>query len=111
MTSKGNENNKGNELSWSGMQPKLQGKSFADYVETLLEKAKVETMVVASGAIIFEEGDNGDCAYFVSSGNVKIACLDSKGVNRTLALVGPGEIFGEMAPFGQECTFGIGNCR
>ena len=97
MASNGNENNKGNEMSWSGLQPKLQGKSFADYVETLLEKAKVQTMVVAAGAVIFEEGDKGDCAYFVSSGNVKIACLDSNGINRTLALVGPGEIFGEMA--------------
>ncbi len=96
MTSNKSED-KGHELSWSGMQPKLQGKPFADYVETLLEKAKVQTMVVARDAVIFEEGDSGECAYFISSGNVKIACKDNKGEQRILAIVGPGEIFGEMA--------------
>ncbi|HIJ63038.1 MAG TPA: EAL domain-containing protein [Rhodospirillaceae bacterium] len=51
---------------------------------------------LASGVAIFSEGDAADCAFLVEEGWVEIFSM--QGARRqTLSLVGPGEIFGEMA--------------
>jgi len=48
-------------------------------------------------AVIFEEGRKGDSLYFVSSGHVKIAKKVSGKNFKDLAILGPGDCFGEMA--------------
>lgn len=45
---------------------------------------------------IFEEGDQGDCAYIIEKGHVEIRA-ELRGETVVLASRGPGEIFGEMA--------------
>lgn len=55
----------------------------------------------AAGTLLFDEGDEADCAYIVERGRVEIAATRATG-NGTLGSVvltrlGPGEIFGEMA--------------
>ena len=45
-------------------------------------------------AVVFREGDHGDCAYFIRHGRVVV--LDGV-TGRQLARLGPGEHFGEMA--------------
>jgi CRP-like cAMP-binding protein len=47
---------------------------------------------MTAGTAVFSEGDDGDAMYVVVDGQVE---LQLRG--QTLALVGPGEIFGEMA--------------
>jgi len=52
----------------------------------------------AEGEIIFKEGDEGDRMYVIQSGRVQITKKTSSG-DLTIATLGKGEIFGEMALF------------
>lgn len=56
----------------------------------------------ARGSAIFFEGDPGDALYLVQSGLVKIYRIAEDGREKTLALLGEGEFFGEMALFDDE---------
>jgi len=49
------------------------------------------------GGTIFFPGDPADIIYMLKSGRVKISKLSLEGKEVTLAIVEPGEIFGEMA--------------
>jgi CRP/FNR family transcriptional regulator, cyclic AMP receptor protein len=46
---------------------------------------------------VFHEGDNSDACYIVKSGNFRVTREHSDGRAITLATLGPGEIFGELA--------------
>ncbi|MFA6003424.1 MAG: cyclic nucleotide-binding domain-containing protein [Elusimicrobiota bacterium] len=48
------------------------------------------------GAVIFEEGSQGDSLYFVTSGKVRISKHVSGDQMKDLAILGPGDCFGEM---------------
>ncbi len=50
---------------------------------------------VVAGSLIFSEGDPADAAYLIERGAVEIA-LTRDGQRQVLALLGPGEVFGEM---------------
>ncbi len=54
--------------------------------------------VYSGGEVIFQEGDEGDRMYVVQAGKVKITKKHDAG-ELTIATLGPGEIFGEMAMF------------
>jgi GAF domain-containing protein len=54
--------------------------------------------VYAEGELIFKEGDEGDRMYVIQSGRVQITKNTSSG-DLTIATLGKGEIFGEMALF------------
>jgi CRP-like cAMP-binding protein len=49
-----------------------------------------------SGEVLFKEGDPGDEMYLIRSGKIKIV-KDLEGNKKTLAVIGEGEFFGEMA--------------
>ena len=53
-------------------------------------------------SIIFHEGDRGDTLYILKSGRVKISKITEDGREKTLALMQPGEFFGEMAIFDEQ---------
>ncbi len=50
-----------------------------------------------AGAVIFSAGDAGDGFYVVESGEVRISAAVGQNEQRTLAMIGPGDFFGEMA--------------
>ncbi len=52
--------------------------------------------------VIFQEGAPGDLLFILQSGVVKISKEASDGRVKTLALLGEGEIFGEMSVLGDE---------
>ncbi len=52
------------------------------------------------GDVIYQPGDLDDRVYYVADGKVKLAYLDESGRKLTLALLGQGEIFGEMVLLG-----------
>jgi CRP-like cAMP-binding protein len=47
--------------------------------------------------IIFNEGETGTALYMIVKGRVKISQSSPDGRERTLALLGPGDVFGELA--------------
>jgi CRP/FNR family cyclic AMP-dependent transcriptional regulator len=49
------------------------------------------------GDLIFLEGDPGDATYLVQQGKVELIKRGSSGMFETLAEVGPGQVFGELA--------------
>lgn len=53
------------------------------------------------GEIIYQPGDEDDSIYYIKEGRVKLAYLDESGRKLTLAILGEGEIFGEMVLVGQ----------
>ena len=54
------------------------------------------------GEAVFHEGDESDTCYVVRSGHVRAVREHTDGRTLTLATLGPGEIFGELAIFDQE---------
>lgn len=56
----------------------------------------MEEVSCKRGSVIFNEGDPGASMYVVLSGKVKIV-KKARGVDKTLAVFGPGDFFGEMA--------------
>jgi EAL domain-containing protein (putative c-di-GMP-specific phosphodiesterase class I) len=55
---------------------------------------------LAAGEFLFREGEHGDCAYIVESGAVEIR-HDAPEGSRLVARLGPQDLFGEMALFGE----------
>lgn len=49
------------------------------------------------GELVFEEGSKGESLFFIAAGHVKIAKRMAKDVFKDLAILGPGDSFGEMA--------------
>jgi flavin-dependent dehydrogenase len=54
--------------------------------------------VYRSGEMIFRQGDTGDCMYVIQSGNVEVV-QERPDRETRLAVLGPGDFFGEMALF------------
>ena len=65
-------------------------KAFIDF--TLLARATEETRTFKAGEYIFRAGDEGHEFYVVRAGKAAVRLG-----NRTLEVLGEGEIFGEMA--------------
>ncbi len=49
--------------------------------------------------IVFSEGDLGDAIYLLKSGHVRLFRSTEDGKELTLAILGPGDVFGELALF------------
>jgi EAL domain-containing protein (putative c-di-GMP-specific phosphodiesterase class I) len=64
-------------------------------IGNLLE-TQIGTVKYMAGSRIFEQSEPGDCAYMIDSGHVEVSSVD-QGEKNFLAMLGPGEIFGEMA--------------
>ena len=51
------------------------------------------------GETLFHEGDSGDKLYIVTGGKVKLGRSSSDGRENLLAILGPGQMFGELSVF------------
>lgn len=58
--------------------------------------SKHELLHLDVGQVLFNEGDPGDCAYLIESGQVEVSARAAHG-QRVLGVLGPGEMVGEMA--------------
>jgi CRP/FNR family cyclic AMP-dependent transcriptional regulator len=54
---------------------------------------------VARGRTLFNEGDPGDKLYVVTAGKIKLGRSAADGRENLLAVLGPGEMFGELSLF------------
>jgi len=72
---------------------------FENLSEHELEKIeKISRMeAFAKDAVIFKEGDPGDCCYVITNGSVRISKFIPNIGEEALAVMKPGDYFGEMA--------------
>ena len=61
--------------------------------------AAMTSRAVVRGHVVFREGDIGDRLFVVVAGKVKISRASSDGRENLLAVLGPGEMFGELSLF------------
>ena len=52
-----------------------------------------------AGEVVFHEGDLGDAIYLLKTGHVRLYRITEEGREATLAVLGPGDVFGELALF------------
>jgi CRP/FNR family transcriptional regulator, cyclic AMP receptor protein len=64
--------------------------------------ARADTVEWGDGETIFEEGELGRCCYIVHQGNVRVIRRFPNGRRITLARLGAGDVFGELALFAGE---------
>jgi putative ABC transport system ATP-binding protein len=57
-----------------------------------------EEVSVAVGQLIFEQGDRGDLVYVVEEGEVEICRTRANGEEESVAVITPGNYFGELGP-------------
>jgi CRP-like cAMP-binding protein len=57
------------------------------------------TLRLAKGEVLFREGDLEDRLYIVVSGKIKLGRSGSAGRENLLAVLGPGQMFGELSAF------------
>ena len=69
-----------------------------DEAATALRASMVESHL-ARGEVLFREGDEGDRVYVVIRGKVKLGRTSPDGRENLLALLGPGQMFGELSLF------------
>ena len=59
----------------------------------------MQQVELARGGVLFAEGDQGDRLYVIVSGKIKLGRTSSDGRENLLAILGPGEMFGELSLF------------
>jgi putative ABC transport system ATP-binding protein len=57
-----------------------------------------ETVELATGEVLFEQGDQGDLVYYVESGRIEIFRVQADGADERVTEIEPDGYFGELAP-------------
>jgi len=72
-------------------------------IEAFLESGGISGKVVKrrDGAVVYAQGDPCDAIYYIQKGGVKLRVLSHEGKEAIVAMLGPGDFFGEGALAGQ----------
>lgn len=62
-------------------------------------RTTMATVALRKGKVLFNEGDPGDRLYIVTSGKMKLTHASGDGRESLLAVLGPGDMFGELSLF------------
>lgn len=65
---------------------------------TALRASMIEVRLF-KGDVLFSEGEPGDRLYVITTGKIKIGQVSGDGRESLLAILGPGEMFGELSLF------------
>jgi CRP/FNR family cyclic AMP-dependent transcriptional regulator len=74
------------------------------YLESTGEARKV--VQYRKGAVVFSQGDRGDDVRYLQKGAIKLSVLSQIGKEAVVALLGPGDFFGEGVLAGQTVRIG-----
>jgi CRP/FNR family transcriptional regulator, cyclic AMP receptor protein len=69
-----------------------------DEAATALRSSMAEARL-RRGDVLFHEGDSGDRLYVVTDGKIKLGRTSADGRENLLAILGPGQMFGELSLF------------
>ena len=77
-------------------------------VQASLKTAGVSARVVrlATGALVFAQGAQANSVFYLQEGGVKLSVLSSAGKEAVVAMLGPGDFFGEGCLAGQPVRMG-----
>lgn len=77
-------------------------------VHAFLDSAGVSRRIVrfARGAIVFTQGAQANSVFYIQNGGVKLSVLSSAGKEAVVAMLGPGDFFGEGCLAGQHLRMG-----
>ena len=77
-------------------------------VQAFLESAKMSRRIVrlAAGALVFAQGAQANSVFYVQEGGVKLSVLSEAGKEAVVAMLGPGDFFGEGCLAGQALRMG-----
>jgi putative ABC transport system ATP-binding protein len=74
-----------------------------------------EEMTLVLGQILFQQGDRGDLIFMVEEGEVELFQVRGDRSEEPLAVIGPGNYFGELGPMlnlpRSACARARGRCR
>ena len=62
-------------------------------------RASMSETRIGRGDVLFHEGDSGDRLYVVTDGKIKLGRTSADGRENLLAILGPGQMFGELSLF------------
>jgi len=77
-------------------------------VTTFLELAGISTRVAKyrRGSEIFSQGDTADSVMYIQEGGVKLSVMSRRGKEAVVAMLAPGDFFGEGCLAGQDLRMG-----
>ena len=77
-------------------------------VQAFLKSARVppRTVRFAAGAVVFAQGAPANSVFYVQEGGIKLSVLSSAGKEAVVAMLGPGDFFGEGCLAGQPLRMG-----
>jgi CRP/FNR family transcriptional regulator, cyclic AMP receptor protein len=85
------------------------GKRIASFnAQAFLESSDASKKIVEyrAGDIIFAQGDRGETVMYVQAGGVKLSVLSKTGKEAVIAMLAPGDFFGEGCLAGQPLRIG-----
>ncbi|MFZ1653813.1 MAG: cyclic nucleotide-binding domain-containing protein, partial [Candidatus Nanopelagicales bacterium] len=62
-------------------------------------RSSMDTVNLSKGQILFHEGDRGERLYIITDGKMKLGHTSTDGRESLLAVLGPGELLGELSLF------------
>jgi CRP/FNR family cyclic AMP-dependent transcriptional regulator len=88
------------------VEPRTKRPTFD--AEAFLRSAGASRRVAAypKGKVVFSQGQPSDAVMFIQKGGVKISVLSRTGKEAVVAMLGPGDFFGEGALTGQSIRIG-----
>ena len=77
-------------------------------VPAFLKSARMSPRTVrfATGAVVFAQGAQANSVFYVQEGGIKLSVLSSTGKEAVVAMLGPGDFFGEGCLAGQPLRMG-----
>ena len=84
----------------------LSSPSPAFDANTLLNSGAGRVSSYAKGKTVFSQGQPSDAVMYIQKGGIKISVLSRVGKEAVVAMLGPGEFFGEGALTGQSIRLG-----
>jgi CRP/FNR family transcriptional regulator, cyclic AMP receptor protein len=89
-----------------------QNRLFAEAGQGAIDDSEhiFKTTVYPKRALVFDQGDPGRLVYLVKRGQVRISRLTADGKEVTVAVLGPGDLFGEETLFEEHPRTTVATC-
>lgn len=89
-----------------------QNRLFAEAGQGAIDDSEhiFKTTVFPKRALVFDQGDAGRLVYLVKRGQVRISRLTADGKEVTVAVLGPGDLFGEETLFEEQPRTTVATC-